>query len=328
MAVGAAGAREVDGNVIEIVPVSVVIPTVGRPALLRACLQSVSECQPRAREIVVVDQSGDDAVRSIVATFSNVGARTLTTDVRNRGLAVNLGMEAADHEIVLVTDDDCTVAPTWVETAWTHLSRDPDAIVTGRVLPAGEAPGIPSLLEEETPRDYTGQVHYGALYGGNMACSRSLVLAVGGFDERVQLAEDNDFCYRWLRAGHPLRYDPELLIWHHGWRSPPELERHYFAYARGQGTFYAKHLRKGDLRVAPFLARDLYRGMRGLVVRAVRRHSEWPDPRRRLLQGVILGLIAGWRTFGPRADGFDPRESVRFRGTSRRPHEGGNGVSP
>ena len=69
--------------------------------------------------------------------------------------------------------------------------------------------------------------------------------------------------------------------------------------AHGQGLFYAKHLRAGDLAVMPFLGRDLYRGARGVAARAVRRRPGWPDPRTGLLSGLLVGLAKGWRTFGP-----------------------------
>jgi GT2 family glycosyltransferase len=280
------------------IPVSVVVPTIGRAALLEACLMSVAACRPRAAEIVVVDQSCDEAVRSVVAAFADAGARLIVLPLRDRSLAVNHGMSEARHEIVLVTDDDCTVDPTWVAKALAHLSDDREAIVTGRVLPVGDAVAVPSLVGGEEPRDYTGEIHYDVLFGCNMACSRSRFLALGGFDERVKLAEDNDFCYRWLRAGHHLHYDPSLLIWHHAWRTPEELERHFRGYARGQGIFYAKHLRRGDLRIVRFLARDVRRSSRAMLARILRGRSEWPDARLSLPIGVTRGLVEGWRAFG------------------------------
>jgi GT2 family glycosyltransferase len=281
-------------------PVSVVVPTIGRAALLEACLSSVAECRPRAADILVVDQSGGQAVASVVTQFADDGARLLRSTVRDRSLAVNQGMREAHHEVVLVTDDDCTVAPTWVETAWAQLSRDPDSIVTGRVLPVGDAVAVPSLVGANEPHDYTGESNYDVLFGCNMACSRSRFLSLGGFDERVKLAEDNDFCYRWLKRGGRLHYDPSLLIWHHAWRTPAELERHFRGYARGQGIFYAKHLRDGDLEVLRFLVRDLRRAVRGLAARIVRGRSEWPDARLALPRGVTGGLFDGWRAFSSR----------------------------
>jgi GT2 family glycosyltransferase len=282
-------------------PVTVVVPTIGRPELLEACLASLAACEPRADEVLVVDQSRGDAVRSVVEPYTSAGVGVLTLDVPNKSLALNLALEQARHDHVLMTDDDCTVAPSWVASAWSQLERDPEAMVTGRVLAAGDERAVPSTIHEETPREYTGDIHYGALYGNNMACRASLVLAEGGYDERLTVAEDNDLCYRWLRSGRRLRYEPELVVWHHAWRSEGELSRLYRRYGQGQGLFYAKHLRAGDLRVVPFLGRDLYRGARGVAARVVRRRTGWPDPRTGLLSGLVAGFIEGWRTFGPQA---------------------------
>jgi GT2 family glycosyltransferase len=297
-------------------PVSVVVPTIGRAELLGSCVASIAACEPRAAEIIVVDQSGDPAVRSVVERFADRGARVLVSTIRDRSVAVNHGMREARHEIILVTDDDCTVETTWVVRAWEHLSVDPETIVTGRVLPGGEAIAVPSLVGATEPRDFTGEIHDDVLFGCNMACSRSLFLELGGFDERVKLAEDNDFCYRWLRAGHHLHYDPELLIWHHAWRRPEELERHFAGYARGQGIFYAKHLRRGDLGVLRFVLRDARRAARASVARLTRGRPEWPDARLALPQGVTRGLVEGWREFGSRGRAWSDAEN----GPSRRSH--------
>jgi GT2 family glycosyltransferase len=263
-------------------------------------LKSISECNPRPGEIIVVDQSCDEAVHAAVRDFGRAGAKLLTSPVRGKSPAVNLGMREAAHEVVLLTDDDCTVERSWVEAAWVHLSANPEAIVTGRVLPVGDAAGVASLVGVEEPCDYTGQIHDDVLFGCNMACPRWRVLGLGGFDHRVQLVEDNDLCYRWLRAGQRLHYDPSLLVWHHAWRTPPELERQFRGYARSQGIFYAKHLRRGDFGVVRFLVRDARRAARGIGSRIVHGRREWPDARRALPGGVISGLITGWRRFGPR----------------------------
>ena len=283
-------------------PVSVVVPTIGRPELLEACLASLAACEPRAEEILVVDQSGGAETRAVADGYSSSGATVIELPVPNKSRALNLALERAAHEAVLVTDDDCTVAPSWVGAAWEQLERDPRAIVTGQVLPVGDTLAVPSTIADPRPREYTGEIHYGALYGGNMACSRSLVLAAGGFDERLTVAEDNDFCYRWLRAGRPLRYEPSLVVWHHAWRTHEEMARLHKSYGHGQGLFYAKHLRARDFGVVRFLLRDLYRGARGLAARAVRGRHGWPDPRTGLLSGLVLGLVEGWRTFGGRTE--------------------------
>jgi GT2 family glycosyltransferase len=283
----------------DVLPVSVVVPTIGRAELLGQCLQSISECNPRAAEIVIVDQSGDDAVRSVVTGYAPSNARLLVSTERDRSLAVNRGMREAEHDFGLITDDDCTVAPSWVGIAWRHLSSDPRTIVTGRVLPVGDAVSIPSLVGSAAPHDYTGEIHYDVLFGCNMACSRERFLAQGGFDERVKLAEDNDFCYRWLMSGQAVRYEPRMVVWHRDWRSPDELRRLYRRYWSAQGEMYAKHLSRRDLRLVPSLVANLRSGVIGAARRRFGRNRHVltaPDFSYGALTHLPLGLLRGLRS--------------------------------
>lgn len=280
--------------------VSVVIPTIGRLETLGPCLESLAACAPPAGEIVVVDQSHDPAVAALAAEFAPAGARIVTCPGRGPAAARNTGLREARYEIVALTDDDCTVSPDWVATAWRLLRSDPERIVTGRVLPVGDPRAVPSTIEETVPRDFTGAPRTGALFSNNMVVQRSDVLAQGGFDERFGPdigAEDNDLCYRWLKAGGRLHYDPALVVRHHDWRSPAELEQVYLTYMRGEGFLYAKHLRQGDLRMLRYIGRDLYWWMRSLASGLVRGRPRWTDYRRATPRGLASGLIRGWRVF-------------------------------
>ena len=51
-------------------PVTVVLPTIGRPQLIRQCLESLAHCDPPADEILVVDSSDDEAVAEVVRAFA------------------------------------------------------------------------------------------------------------------------------------------------------------------------------------------------------------------------------------------------------------------
>lgn len=280
----------------EPVQVTVVIPTVGRPDLLRACLQSLAECGPRADEIVVVDQSGGGAITAVVSEFSETGARVCADDGRGRGRAVNRGIAAARGDLVLVTDDDCTVARDWIGAAQALAARHPGYIITGRVLLVGDSTLVPSTMAQEQPEDYTGTRARSVLYAGNMACARHAWLGFGGFDERIlPSAEDNDLCYRWLKAGRGLRYEPDLTVWHHAWRTPEQLRDLYRGYARGDGFFYGKQLRAGELRVLSYLLSDLRGALRGHAASVLRRSPRGPDPRLAVLPSMLHGLRDGWR---------------------------------
>ncbi len=293
-------------------PVSVVIPTIGRPDLLDRCLASIAACQPGADEVLVVDQS-DGAVAKVVRSHGQRGARLVRCTGRGIATGTNLGLREAAHEHVLVTHDDCTVASDWIAAASRHAAASPAAIITGRVLAGGDPMAVPSTKTDGAPFDYTGTSHYGVLYPANMLLPRAAVLEFGGFDERPSLrvaAEDNDLCYRWLNDGRPLRYEPELVVTHHDWRSPEALERLYVAYGRGQGAFYAKHLLAGDRRMLGFILGDLGRGVRSVVGGVRHRTPRWTDERRGMPRGLPLGLAAGardeWALRSARGRGPEP----------------------
>ncbi len=278
-------------------PVTVVIPTVGRPALLRQALTSIASTDPQPSEVLVIDQGEHGATASVVDEIDLGFVRAVRCDGAGRGRAVNVGLREASHPIVLITDDDCTVECDWIGVATDGMGAVPDGILTGRVLPVGDSPEmVPSTMTLDEARDYTGTIEHGVLFGGNMVCPRDAVLALGGFDsEIVPAAEDCDFCYRWLRSGGRLRHEPALVVHHHDWRSPAELNRRYVEYFKGQGMFYAKHLLAGDRRVLGFVLGDLYRACRALIKGLFWRVPRWTDYRRGAFAGIPQGLWAGWR---------------------------------
>jgi GT2 family glycosyltransferase len=277
------------------VPVTVVLPTIGRPELARACLDSLARCEPRADEILVIDSSEDHLVADVVADFREAGGRRIECRVPGVGSAFNVGLREARHEIVLLTNDDCTVEPSWVERGLSHASRDPEVIVTGRVRPHGDPAIVPSTIDDPVEREYFGEVAF-VLYTQCMALHRSVLLEFGGFDGRIRpSAEDNDLSYRWLRAGLRILYEPDFVVWHHDWRTRAQLERLYVGYGIGQGMVYGKHLRRGELAVLPLLGATVYWSARAVIARLVRGGERRPDPRLGMLRGLPTGLVRGWR---------------------------------
>jgi GT2 family glycosyltransferase len=275
-------------------PATVVLPTIGRPELVRQCLESLAACEPRAAEVLVVDSSVDERVASVVSDFGP-SVRTIQCAERGVGTAFNLGLREAQNEIVLLTNDDCTVEPDWVERGTSHVLAHADAIVTGRVRPLGDPHAVPSTIDDAMMREYTGKGAF-VLFTQSMALRRSPVLEFGGFDGRVRpSAEDNDLSYRWLRAGRRIRYEPDFVVWHHDWRTREQLEQLYVGYGIGQGMVYGKHLRHGDLRMFIHVGAAVYWSSRALIARAVRGSPSRPDPRIGMLRGLPVGLARGWR---------------------------------
>jgi GT2 family glycosyltransferase len=274
----------------EVVDVSVLIPTIGRAELLEKCLRSLEACRPRAREVVIVDQSRGDEVAAVVRAFDHIGARAVPMAERGVARARNRGLQEIRHEVMALTDDDCVVDPSWIGVAYDQAKSNPGAILTGRVLPGGSEGYVPSTRTDEEPRDFTGQPFVGAFFTNNAVVPLSETLALGGFDERFPNASDNDFEYRWLATGRPLRFDPRLVVWHCDWRTPAELRTLYWRYGRWRGAFYAKYLLQGDPRVLRFLRADVGFLLRTLWLRALRRSTVPVTSALLPVLGLPLGL--------------------------------------
>lgn len=278
-------------------PITVIVPTIGRSELLAGCLRSVLACVEGPAEVVVVDQSHGPEVVEVLATIDDERVRRVVSDAHGTAAAMNTGLAAATHDSVMVTHDDCTVDPSWVQAGRALAHAHPEAIVTGRVLAPDGSPYVPSTKDDPVPHDYTGQVTSGVLYPANMVVDRRHLLDIGGFDERttMRVAEDNDLCYRWLRDGRPFRYEPSLVVLHHDWRTPEQIVRTHIAYARAHGAFYAKHLHARDRQVLPLLRWDLNQGVRALVRGARHRIPRWQNPYREMVGSLLVGLYDGWR---------------------------------
>jgi len=274
-------------------PVSVVVPTVGR-RLLEACLKSVLACQPGPSEVVVLDQSHGLGIPTLVRSLGDPRLRVLEDRGRGIARATNAGIAHAAYRTVLVTHDDCTVAGDWIATGSRLLADHPGALLTGRVLPSGGSPYVPSTIDDPDPRDWTGTVCAGQLYPANMVLDRDELLAFGGFDERESLrfaAEDNDLNFRWVVAGGTLRYEPALVVWHHDWRTPAELIKTHITYARGQGAFYAKQLVAREWRVLPLLRWDLVHGFTSPLSALLRRVPRWQEPYWEMNLSLVGGMF-------------------------------------
>jgi GT2 family glycosyltransferase len=126
-----------------------------------------------------------------------------------RPAALNAGIKAAEGcEIVLFTDADCVVPPSWIDDLLAELG-DYDG-VGGNLLP-----GERTAVELAKVLRYVHEFERGAdlappyagvcLNGNNMAIRRAALVAVGGFDESFLHGADADLTRRLLDAGFRLR---------------------------------------------------------------------------------------------------------------------------
>jgi glycosyltransferase involved in cell wall biosynthesis len=223
-------------------------------------------------ELLIVDQSTDDRTRDIVHELMQVhpNLRYFHTDKAGLSRAYNIGIRETRGEILAFTDDDCVAPRDWISNIVAAFSDELDAeMLYGQVLlPAalrnhtGEVPTLP-IYQPRRLSQRDGFRIYGM--GANFAARRRLFERIGGFDEilggggPLKSSQDFDLQYRAYRGGATVLLRPEVKVDHYGLRTREQWPATQRAYGVGDGAFYFKHVRCGDLFALGLLVRRLLR---------------------------------------------------------------------
>jgi glycosyltransferase involved in cell wall biosynthesis len=246
---------------------SIVVPTHGRPAQLRSCLETLAAQEPAgAFEIVVVDD-GSPEPDAIEAAAAGVPATTVVRfGGRGPAAARNAGVAAARGPIVCFTDDDCEPVPGWLAALLHPIEAGAIASAGPTVVPP-TSDGFARATQLIVDRLIAGSPS-GFVPTSNLACTRG-VLGEVPFDERFPLyAEDRDWCARLRAAGHSHVWVAEAVVVH-------RLELDLMGFLRkheryGRGAFRFRRANASFRRLEPpsfyaGLVRDAARSDGGLA---------------------------------------------------------------
>jgi GT2 family glycosyltransferase len=281
--------------------ISIVIPTLGRD-ILEQSLFWILEGSTWPGCLIIVEQGSNPKVTDWLKRVQEIGVRVkhILSTQHGRSAGINRGLEQADTQFVAITDDDCFVREDWLMNMATKLRLSPNAVVTGRVEAAGEDMVV--VVTSTTPSVQSRpRLKFDSMSGGNMGTSLAVFKKVGLFEEDpvMATAEDAEFAYRALRKGISLRYEPEVVVAHFGWRDESKRVEQYRHYALSHGGFYGKYLRRADLfilaRAAGHFMRALRRWVRGKLTgdmeMALLGHAYCLN----LLPGILAGIKSEMR---------------------------------
>ena len=209
--------------------ISIVIPTLGRPALLRRVLERLDAQTARAGdfEAVVVADAKETAHDELEAAVGQASfpARLLRAERPGASAARNTGWRQARSPLILFLDDDVLPEPPLVAEHLAWHDRNPDEAigVLGHVRWADELEVTPFMrwLEHGIQFDYPGIVGtdagWGRFYTANASVKRAAVERAGGFEEeRLPFGyEDLDLALRMHEGeGFTLLYNRAAVAEH------------------------------------------------------------------------------------------------------------------
>jgi glycosyltransferase involved in cell wall biosynthesis len=213
--------------VSEVPEVSVIVPHLNQPALLRGLLESLfaQDFDMDRAEVIVVDNGSRQPPRAVVADFPGVVLAEEPTPgpgpTRNRGVALSRA------PILAFTDSDCRVGAGWLATILGHFAADPGlAILGGDMRLIVAEPGDPTPVEAfECVYAFPQPLYIlrkGFSVTANMALRRAVFDAVGPF-AGIGIAEDRDWGQRARALGHVTRFKPDVVVHHPARRTMDEL---------------------------------------------------------------------------------------------------------
>ena len=225
--------------------VSVIIPTVNSPGLIRRCVQGLLESTSCShKEIVLVDSgSTDPETLAYYERLTAAGAARVVPLGRpfNYSAACNVGARAARGDALLFLNNDIEViAPDWIDELVRWGDRNGVGVVGTKLLyPDGSMQHAGTVLSGDPWIAFNiflghpvreRSANLGLTPFGSFDCYRNCAAVVGacqfipkpvfdqlgGYDERYLIASsDTDLCVRALAAGYRIIYTPYAPLVHY-----------------------------------------------------------------------------------------------------------------
>jgi GT2 family glycosyltransferase len=198
---------------------TVAIPTYRREKVLIDTIEDLLALAPIPLEILIVDQTEqhDTSTEARLAELDARGAiRWLRLEEPSIPQAMNRALVEARGTVVLFLDDDIVPEPGLFAEHLRAHAEFADCVVAGRVIQPWQE-GVDFSGDTNFHFASTRAQSIREFMGGNFSLRRASALAVGGFDEnfvKVAYRFEAEFAFRWLNAGHAIRFEPNASIHH------------------------------------------------------------------------------------------------------------------
>ncbi len=234
--------------------VSVIVVTYNAERYIEAALRSILRARGvRIREVIVVDNASKDGTREIVERYRRKNPVVLVPLQRNYGFpfAVNIGVEKASTEYVVILNPDVIVDPDcFAKMLQAIRSKHDVAVVQPKILHPGgfidSAGGLMDFLGhgfhigkyEKDQGQYNSprEIMYGSF--SCVMVRRKTYLSLGGMDPRYFLYnEDLDICWRAWIEGYRVVYEPSAVAYHIGQHATRKIPYHTAYFSRRNRLF-------------------------------------------------------------------------------------------
>jgi cellulose synthase/poly-beta-1,6-N-acetylglucosamine synthase-like glycosyltransferase len=221
---------------------SIIIPALNEEKRLAHSLPMISSQLETNDELIVVDNGSTDHTAQ-VATLH--GVKVIRETVRNRSRARNVGLEHSRGQFAVFLDGDCCPEKNWLVSLLAPFADPSIGCVAGEIRILNNSTDLQAYLSD---KGYLSQAenfkHPFLPYAGgaNLAFRRSVLDAIGVFDEQLFSGHDADLCWRMqLQTGQRIVLVPSAAVSHSqnpSWRALFNQKRRH---AHGAVLLYKKY---------------------------------------------------------------------------------------
>jgi glycosyltransferase involved in cell wall biosynthesis len=214
--------------------ISAIIPTIGRPTVLKT-VNSLLACEgSESLDIIVVGTIKDDTVRIALAALASQAPQirhfSIHFDQGDSSRKKNFGAKKATGEILAFLDDDSTVDSNW-KSELENAFKSPDTgLVSGAALlpadvnqrgqwvalaQASFAAGHASRRYNQSTKNDLHPISWHRVIGCNAAWRKTIFECIGGFSEAFYPGEDLLAAWQTQALGHSILFSSRLRVRHY-----------------------------------------------------------------------------------------------------------------
>ena len=227
-------------------PVSVVVPAYNEKECIEHTVRSLA-ASDHPVEIIVVDDGSTDGTPDIVERLGLPGVRVIRQPNGGKPAALNAGIRAARHEIVVMIDGDTVFEPTTVGTLVQPFVRPEVGAVAGNAKVANRRSLVSRWQHIEYVMGFNLDRRVYDLWrcmttvpGAVGAFRRAALIEVGGVSDDT-LAEDTDLTMALCRAGWRVVYEERARAWTEAPGTLGQLWRQRYRWSYGTIQSMWKH---------------------------------------------------------------------------------------
>jgi cellulose synthase/poly-beta-1,6-N-acetylglucosamine synthase-like glycosyltransferase len=240
--------------------VSIIVATLNNERTIDECLKAIFELNyPKDfLEVIVVDGCSKDATVKIAQKYP---VKVVSASL-NAPAAYNYAMKMVSNDVLGFIDADAKVEKEWLNKLVACLDDPQVAGVSGGIETWNTENAWARSIGYDLKNRYARLKKYVVRVATmNLLLKKSIIEAVGGFDENLPSQYDTDLGFRITSRGYKILFEPSAKCYHFNRSTVSGYFRQQLQYGKNTTKLYFKHanLIKGDeitdfgMNIQPFL---------------------------------------------------------------------------